>query len=163
MKSFAAVISSILILGSCSSEPEVVHLRTEKKQEKVNASVTPSHTMTVEIKGMKCEMGCGGSIRKELKSTGGVARVEFDFVEDRKIQTARISYDSQKLSPEKVLDIVNTMNDEQFEAQQTNLELIENSEVKSSRNTENSQTKKVQISETSYSLPNLFDILANLL
>lgn len=163
MKSFALVLSSILLLGACSSEPNVVHVRTEKGQKEAKAAVDANRLMTIEVKGMSCEMGCGGSIRKELKATGGVARVEFDFVEGEEIQTAKISFDTNKVTENEVVEIITSMNDKQFTVSKTGSEDISTSTSTQSNSTPDSEEEKVKISTTPFVLPNLFDILSRII
>ena len=148
-------------LASCSNEPNVVHLRTVKGIKKVATKVEANSLFTVSIEGMSCEMGCGGSIRKELKATGAIDRVEFDFVEGRKVQTAKISFDDKKINESKMLSILSAMNEKQFKVQKVSIEKIEEStEASIDAPTEDSE-KSVEISEAapSFALPNLFDVL----
>lgn len=163
MKSFALVLSSIILLGACSTEPNVVHVRTEKGQKETKSLVDANRLMTLEIKGMSCEMGCGGSIRKELKATGGVARVEFDFVEGEKTQTAKISFDKNKVKEDEMVKIITSMNDQQFTVNKTSSENISYSTTTPRNTTPDSEEEKVKISSTSFALPNLFDILSRII
>ena len=112
---------------------------------------------------MTCEMGCGGSIRKELKATGGVARVEFvDFKEGAKKQTARVSFDTNKITVDEMVKIVTTMNDKQFTVGKISSETIDAPATTSATATpEDSEDDKVKISETSFQIPNLLDILSS--
>ena len=80
----------------------------------------------LEIKGMTCEMGCGGSIRKALKETGGVERVQYDFVEGRKKQIALITYDAAKIDAQKMIQLIQTINEKQFTAKLLKDESINN-------------------------------------
>jgi copper chaperone CopZ len=157
------LVCFILLVGlaSCSNEPDVIHLRTVKGKKELAAKVDANALFTVKVEGMSCEMGCGGSIRKELKATGAVDRVEFDFVEGRKVQTAKISFDDKKINESKMLSILSTMNEKQFKVQKVSLEKIEEStEASIDAPTEDSE-KTVEISEAapSFALPNLFDVL----
>jgi copper chaperone CopZ len=68
------------------------------------------------VEGMVCQMGCGGSIRKELKLTGAVERVEVIFAEELKEQVVHVQYDSTKISTQKITSILNSINDRQFKA-----------------------------------------------
>jgi len=163
MKYFAVVLSFILLLGACSSEPNVVHVRTEKGQKEAKTPVDANRLMTLELKGMSCEMGCGGSIRKELKATGSVARVEFDFVEGKKTQTAKISFDSNKLSEAEMVQIITSMNDKQFTVKKTSSENISSSATTPTNSTPDSEEAKVKITSSSFVLPNLFDILSRII
>lgn len=157
------VISSLIILGACSSEPEVKHLRTEHISTQKKLAVVPNHILTMEVEGMTCEMGCGGSIRKELKATGGVSRVEFDFVEGRKVQSARISFDDKKVTQKEMVKIVTTMNDKQFKVGKSSTENIEQSMHSCTESTPDCEEHNVEISESEFAIPNLIDILSGII
>jgi copper chaperone CopZ len=104
----------VFFVCSCSSEPEVVHLRTVKHNDKKKAEVKANCTALIDIKGMSCEMGCGGSIRKALKATKAVARVSYDFMEGREVQVAKIEFDSTQLNTKQIETIISELNDQQF-------------------------------------------------
>ena len=165
MKNFAIVISSALILGACSSEPKVIHLRTEKGQKEAKAQVNANRILSIEIEGMTCEMGCGGSIRKELKATKGVARVEFiNFDEKKKIQNAEISFDTNIITADEMVKIITTMNDKQFKVGKMSSEAITSASCHSTEKVcENQEeTETIEIAETNLVLPNLIDILVGI-
>jgi copper chaperone CopZ len=161
MKIVGFILSLTLFLSACSSEPTVVHLRTEKGKKEVKIPVNANRSLTMEIKGMTCEMGCGGSIRKELKATGGVSRVEFDFVEGRKVQTAKISFDTNKITADAMVKIISTMNDKQFTIGKSSSEALETSlSTSSTSETVDSENETVELYEQSYTMPNLLNILS---
>ena len=163
MKNLVVAFSAVVVLGACSSEPEVIHLRTEKGKKETKAPVAANRVLTMEIEGMTCEMGCGGSIRKELKATGGVARVEFpNFTEGAKMQTARVSFDTNKITADEMIKIVTTMNEKQFTVGKTTSEVIDTpaSSTSTEASDNSKEDQKVEIVETSYSMPNLLDILS---
>lgn len=110
---------------ACSSNPEVVHLRTEKAKKKEVVKVEPNKTMTADVAGMTCEMGCGGSIRTKLKATGAVSRVQFDFVEGRKTQGMTVFFDGSKITQKQLMDILLTMNEQQFTLANTTVQTLE--------------------------------------
>ena len=111
---------------ACNSTPETIVLRREKGQKTLKTKVIGTKKMTTEIEGMTCEMGCGGSIRKALKETGGVERVQYDFVEGRKKQVALITYDAAKIDAQKMLQKIQTINEKQFTAKLVKDESINN-------------------------------------
>lgn len=163
MQRMAIFISSVLVLGACSSEPKVIHLRTEKVNTKKVNTVAANHILTMEVKGMTCEMGCGGSIRKELKASGGVARVEFvNFDENKKVQTAKVSFDNTKITADQMVKIITTMNEKQFKVGKTSSEIIETTSSTVSETPSDSKEETVEISESNFVLPNLIDILVGI-
>ncbi len=163
MKNFSILFASALIIGACSSEPEKIHLRTEKGPRNENGKhVDANSMMTVEIQGMTCEMGCGGSIRKELKGTGAVARVQFDFEEGRKKQTAMVSYDSSKITAAEMIRLITTMNDKQFSVGKNTVEPISKDVTTDRSSSKESKEPEVELEETRIEMPNLINILKDL-
>ena len=161
MKPFALFFSSFLLLSACSSEPNVVLLRTEKKHTAVKPVVQANRLLTLEVEGMTCEMGCGGSIRKELKATGGVQRVEFNFVEGEKIQTAKISFDKDKITADKMVKILTSMNDNQFKIGTMHSEAIDIPASTEATKANADSPEKIKISTSTFTVPNLMDILSS--
>jgi copper chaperone CopZ len=106
-------------------------------------------------------MGCGGSIRKELKATGGVERVEFNFIEGKKIQIAKISFDKDKISADEMVTILTSMNDKQFKVGTIRSEAIDVSVSTESVKANADAPEKIKISTSTYTLPNLMDILSS--
>ncbi len=80
-----------MLVVSCTTHEEKIVVKNAKpKVEKTAQVIVPNNLLTVEIEGMSCEMNCGGSIRKALKKTGAVTRVEFYWVEEAKKQITKI-------------------------------------------------------------------------
>ena len=135
MLKLVVVFGAFAVLFSCSSEPKL--LRTES----INISETgpereqnPDTDLTLEISGMTCVMGCGGSISSALIKTGSVANCDFDFKEGRKMNTAQISYNSSEISAEEIKKIISELNDKQFttgDSTETKIQTIEKIEEKS--------------------------------
>jgi hypothetical protein len=153
------------LLFSCIGESNVVHVRTVKGQKKEAVKVKANRMLTVEIEGMACEMACGGSIRSHLKSTGAVERVQFDFEDGRRIQTAFITYNSKKISDEEMLELIQSINEKQFTTYNYNSKVLGVSRVPDqSEKNSTKETSKINVSEVnpSIELPNLFDLLKNL-
>jgi Cu+-exporting ATPase len=114
MKSALFFISICLLFG-CSSEPNVTKKDQPIGREKViKLNVAANQVLELEVEGMTCEMGCGGTIRKTLQKTGNVGRVRFDFEDGRKIQKARIFIDTTKISSDDVKKLIESLNKGQF-------------------------------------------------
>jgi copper chaperone CopZ len=109
------LITLISLVFSCKNQPADVATPEQVKVEKKEQIVHSNKMLTAEITGMTCEQGCGGSIRKNLKATGGVSKVEYDFVIDAEKQVCRIYFDSTKINEGKISEVVNTINEEQFQ------------------------------------------------
>ena len=141
----------LLSLFSCSDSS----LKNEDKKEQVAVS---NETLVTEVEGMVCSMGCGGSIRKELKSTGAVSRVEVDFDEEKEKQTVKITYDNRLISKKEIVDRIEKLNKGQFTVSVIGSTFIENSTIEK----KSSEEPKVNVSETSFEVPGLLDILSSI-
>jgi hypothetical protein len=113
MKTALYLLFSLLFLAACNNA-------TIDKKVSENKPVTSNVANTklaLNVNGMVCKMGCGGSIRKELLATNAVEKVEVDFVEEKESQLITVYYNNSLSSKEKLLKVINEMNDKQFTAQ----------------------------------------------
>jgi copper chaperone CopZ len=113
MKTALYLLFSLLFLAACNN-PTI-----EKKTSKIAPATSnnANKKLALSVQGMVCKMGCGGSIRKELLATNAVEKVEVDFVEDKESQLITVYYNNSLSSKEKLLKVINEMNDKQFTAQ----------------------------------------------
>lgn len=168
------VLLSTLIIASltaCSTSTEKTEAAVESKPlpELAQVDITPNRVMTMQIDGMVCQMGCGGSIRKELKGTEAVANCEFDFEDGRETNTATISFDKEKISADEIIKIVSEMNEKQFTVGDVSTTVLENIPghediaTPETTNDDKDASTSVEISSTTgIQLPNLFDLLSEL-
>ena len=165
-------LAALLVLGSCSSTPEKKIISVEKKVviEKM-APVHADRKLAIEVSGMSCEHACGGSIRMALKETGAVDRVSYDFEDGRKTNTAYITFDKSKISADKIVSIIETINEKQFTTGKSSSTDIEG-EIKSSspstkKTTTTTETKTtsidVEVPESNWEMPNIFRFFSHLL
>jgi len=164
MKKLAFILSATVLFSACSSEKTSENV--ENTAETVVAVVQPNQILTMEIDGMVCKMGCGGSIRKGLKETNGVATVEFDFEEERKTNIAKITYDKSIVSSEELVKIVSKLNDGQFLVGTISFEDYSEPVKATKTSTTKNNTEEnpnVEVSSTSLKFPNLFDLFSGLL
>ncbi len=112
MKKQFVFLFSLLLLGACTSEKTPVVLK--KVEKPIIHSVKANRILSMEVEGMTCVMGCGASIRKELFATKAVCSVEFDFEKGRKSNTAKIAFDKDKITVDKIVELVSKMNEKQF-------------------------------------------------
>lgn len=112
-KIFGGIILLAVFVACGQPEKQIeVAKKVEKKEELVKVNV--NKTISLNIEGMVCEMGCGSSIRKALKDTKAVDRCSFDFKDERKVNVATIAFDSTAISQDKIVSIISTLNDKQF-------------------------------------------------
>lgn len=108
-----------LVIMSCNrNEKEVRIIKHVEVTDNRKNNVKPTHELQAEITGMMCEMGCGGSIRKELRATGGVSRVYYEFVEGRKAQIINVQFDNKLITSTALLAKINSINNKQFTCKQ---------------------------------------------
>ncbi len=163
MKKFIFVASLGVILSACSTD--VAPENTPETEEIAAAEVHPNQVLTMEIDGMVCQMGCGGSIRKGLKGTNGVASVEFDFEEERKTNIAKIAFDKSIVTSEELIKVVADLNDGQFLVGTVSFEdvavSVKSNKTKKLKDGDNSS--KVDVSSSTIKFPNLLDVFSGLL
>ena len=89
--------------------------------ENTKNEVKPPHTvrianqkLTLEVEGMVCKMGCGGSIRKALLETKSVRSVDVDYQEDRKHQIVSVFYNKNQINKVAIMKLLESINDKQF-------------------------------------------------
>jgi hypothetical protein len=59
-------------------------------------------------------MGCGGSIRKALKQTCAVERVEVNYIDSLEEQVIKVHYNREQIAPKQMLQVLSGLNDHQF-------------------------------------------------
>lgn len=99
---FAAALPALL-LGACK-DTESVPAQTAETTQEVAAK---PETASFSIEGMSCAMGCARTIEKKLAKLEGVnsAKVDYDS------KTAKVDFDAARLSPEKIVETVESAAD----------------------------------------------------
>ncbi|WP_343606365.1 heavy-metal-associated domain-containing protein [Fluviicola sp.] len=161
-------IATVFMLGSCSSgEKKIISVEKKVAYKKLDP-VHADRKLAVEVSGMSCEHACGGSIRMALKETGAVDRVSYDFESGRKTNTAYITFDKSKISADKIVSIIETINEKQFttgKVSSTDIEGESKSESPVTSDNQEVKTSKihVEVPETSWEIPNVFKFFARLI
>lgn len=154
---------ALLSAQACSSEKKNEQAATvAASDEKVN----PNRKLSVEIEGMVCEKGCGASIRKALKATGGVASCSIDFEEDRAKNKATIEFDKDKVTADKLIDIITSINEKQFtvsNASSSQLEVKINVKESSADSGASDETAELHVSHAPIEVPNFLRLFSTLL
>ncbi|MCT4560462.1 MAG: hypothetical protein N4A41_03715 [Crocinitomicaceae bacterium] len=159
---FAFTLVIALISVSCSeATPEA---NTAQNEVKAAEPVKGNRLLTLEIEGMTCVMGCGGSIRKELAATQAIESCEFEFEEGRAMNTAKISFDKDKITVDKIIEIVSTMNKGQFKVGNNETEDISvniRTKVEEVPSDKVDDSKLKVSTSTNIEMPNFVEILAS--
>lgn len=119
MKKTVFYITLLLTFFSCNNEKEDTKSKSDKNETKKREQISKKNLESNQIlygkiEGMMCEMGCGGSIRTNLKEKCGVNKVEFDFEKDAKSQICRIYYNSEKTDKNQIYNLVGSIKEGQF-------------------------------------------------
>ena len=125
---FSKVMPLALFAIVMSCNEEAPKTRVEKNVSATDESageqlpdVDADRMLVVELEGMVCEMGCGGSIRKDLYGSEAVATVSFEFDEDKAVDVARVAFDRDLITADEIVAIINTTNDGQFKVNKYDL------------------------------------------
>ena len=145
------VLVIVITLFACSSNeiPKTIPKTTNKLK------VISNQILVAEVEGMVCKMGCGGAIRKELVQTNAVSRVEIDYQDEAQKQTIKVHFDNQLISEAQIVRKLEKINNCQFKVYPIGTSEIESSSSGSSSNS------SLNMSETSFELPNLIGILSS--
>lgn len=163
MKRIFLFLSLGLILIACSSEVQVDSNQKQSEAGEVELLV-PNRVLTAEIEGMVCEMGCGGSIRKELKATGGVSEVTFDYEEERSTNVVAVTYDNQRITEQEMIERLAELNEGQFTVGKTETEEFQAESSIEEKESKSSGSSNIDVSSSSgIEIPNLLDLLSGLL
>ena len=100
----------LVLLSSCNNEASDEATNTAQSLN----SVKPNKTLSANVEGMVCKMGCAASIRKELTAIDGVDEVRIDFVEDRTKQELIVMYNDTKINQELIVSSIESINEKQF-------------------------------------------------
>ncbi|MCR9172326.1 MAG: hypothetical protein NXI10_07550 [bacterium] len=108
----------VTLVLSCSEEAPKVRIEKGDDEKKEMGAELPNvkadRLLVVDLEGMVCEMGCGGTIRKELYASNAVKEVSFDFDEERTVDVAKVAFDRNKISADKIVAIIAAANKGQF-------------------------------------------------
>jgi copper chaperone CopZ len=149
----------IFILAACQSGSN-----TENKDitpEDIARSVEITHIAEIEVEGMTCEMGCGGDIRKALRGTGGVAKVDFDFEDDRQVNIARVQFDSQTVEAEEMKKVILGLNKGQFKVGNIETKVMSKPESSTEKSGNKESGSGVQMKNSMLSLSDFVGIVAS--
>lgn len=169
------VIALLLVSSACSESGKKKIISVEKKEVlKKPVQVMANREMSIEVEGMSCEHACGGAIRMALKETGAVDRCSFDFKEDRAKNTAFITFDKDKISADKIISIIEKVNNKQFTTSKATTKTIEKAD-EAATTTPSNETSSVPVrrasvdevseytpEDASFEFPNLLELFSNL-
>lgn len=93
-----AVVS--LSIVSCTNESKKTESKGVKKEV---ASVAKMETVSLNISGMTCEIGCAKTIQSKLSKKEGVAEAKVVFTDS----IATVKFDANKISTEDLTSFIN--------------------------------------------------------
>ena len=110
MKNLVYLIAVVFFISCGQATPNAPAVTT-------SSTVVDGNNMTevkLSISGMTCAAGCGGKIQKELQALDGVTATNLDFVEEREENVVTVNFDPQKITEQRMQDVVNTIADGQY-------------------------------------------------
>lgn len=162
MKNIAVFSFATIVLFSCQSTVDSSKEVSQSDVIELNeVAVVPNQVLAMEVSGMSCAMACGGSIRKGLKAMNGVSSVQIDFEMGRESNTVNISFDKDVISVEEMSALVADLNDRQFIV--GNVSASDLSLNTSNKKESGEEATQIEISTTSFKMPNLLDLFSSLL
>lgn len=163
------IFTSALILGiftSCNTNEKKIISVEKHKMYAPAAHVQANRQLNIEVSGMSCVHACGGAIRTALKETNAVERVSFDFQENRKTNTAFITFDKSKINVDQIIAIIEKINNHQFTTGKSNSEDIQHPTTSSTSSNNSNQTQQkatVEVSTTTIEFPSLYELFSRII
>ncbi len=165
MRIFLSLVVAVA-LAACGSESQQANHENpvEVKYSYVEGSEHGAKAK-LGVKGMSCEVMCGGLIKKSLKKLDGVSTAEISFNPDSKEGLAEVNFDDKLITEKELVAAIEKLNEGQYKVNSVEVVVTETSyeeipeEEEEIKATEESTglDKKILVP----SLPNIFKILAN--
>jgi periplasmic mercuric ion binding protein len=151
------VFISVMFFGCADqkAEPQAVSITEKVVEGDENSTVA-----FISLEGMSCEVGCARYINGKLAKLEGVLAAEVLF-EDK---LAKVSFDPEKLSGQKLADFVGELHDGQYKVNKVEVEKTIKKEViieenSSGNNFQAEQLEQVGIgSIKAIAFPNIFNL-----
>jgi copper chaperone CopZ len=148
-----------LLLAACQTSSSAEN--KEITDEDIARTVEATHIAEIEVTGMTCEMGCGGDIRKALRSTGGVAKVEFDFEDEREVNIARVHFDNLTIQTEELRKVIVALNKGQFTVGDIQTSVITSGDVIKESKKNKDSGSGIQMNTPFFSLTDALAVVAS--
>ncbi len=96
---YALVLVLAMVFTACKKEGE----KTETKEVQTEATIAKMETVSLNISGMTCEIGCAKTIQSKLSKKDGVASAKVVFTDS----VATVAFDATKTSSEELITFIN--------------------------------------------------------
>lgn len=131
----------------CSTQTE--------KLGKENVKTFANNQSEFLVKGMTCERGCTSYLANKISKFNGVLNCDINFTEAKMF----IDYDNEILSSDKIISLVNQLNEGQYSIVLLNDKALNN--IKSEKTLSNSQEDDISVVDFGFQLPNLSHLFTN--
>jgi len=162
MKKIAFFISTILLVGACSSNGEDAKTETNYS-ETIIETVGENKGMaesTIEIKGMSCEIMCGSTIKNAVSELSGIAMVDIDFDMERETNFCKVKFD-QTLTPAVIVAKIESLNKGAYQVLDVKTDKwIEKQEVEQPEDAEKQKTAYINLGDL---IPSVFHVVTTVL
>ena len=126
---------------------------------------TPDTISEFNVTGMTCVHGCGGSIRKGLYEKEMAAQVDIEFNEETGLGNIAVYHNKNGVSSEQIKELIEKLNDGQFEAEYIGSKDYVASEESMNSNGSSSSREDatVEVQDRLITFPNITDLLNSLI
>ena len=126
--------------------------------------VVADKKLSLQVEGMACKYACGGEIRKKLKTLEGVTQIDIDFEDDREQNGVEIYFDASRVEDKEVIAAIEKINDGQFKvAVNKGVSEVENEVILTNSSKTDSEKSGIKAASESFEVPNILDLLSDLI
>ena len=147
MRIFLPISLVFLLIIGCSTQSE--------KLSKQSTEILASHQSEFLVKGMMCERGCTSYLDNKISKFNGVVNCNIDFTEEKLL----VDYDNEILSSDKIITLVNQLNEGQYSLELLNDKALTN--IESENKLSSSKEDDISVVDFGFQLPNLAHLFTN--
>jgi copper chaperone CopZ len=167
MKANSLLLVTVIALISCSSPhvEEVIDLSVERSVIEAADLSDGMARADLSIKGMSCEIMCGGAIKKALANVDGVEGTEIKFDADEELDHAIVTYDGNVVTDAALISAVSAIHDGAYQVEKVQVEVATGSIGRSSGSNGEGASSKTSFTDElpAIQMPNLMDILSRII
>lgn len=102
LKIAVILFSLLLFFSSCNKKVETQEVKPELAQVE-NQTTENLQKISLEIKGMTCEIGCARTIQSKLSKEKGVKSAKVNFENKKGV----VEFDANKITKTEIVEVVN--------------------------------------------------------
>jgi copper chaperone CopZ len=123
-----SLASIVAVLMACSGSQPSEEISSEVEITKVVRKGEIGKAIArIGIKGMSCEMACGGAIKKCLKNIEGITTTDIEFDHSNETNLAEVTFDEKTVSEKEMIAAIEKLHDGQYKVKSVELVISETS------------------------------------